>query len=412
MKILALILAGGRGSRLDILSENRVKPSVPFAGKYRIIDFTLSNCANSYIYDIAILTQYLPFSLNDHIGSGKPWDLDRRDTKVTLLQPHEAWYEGTADAVRKNIHYIEQVNPDLVLILSGDHIYKMDYRKMIKQHIEKNAVLTVGCNVIEPEEAFRFGMMATDDQLRVTDFVEKPKQTDLTLASMGIYVFNRDVLMDWLKNNDDIEDLDFGKHIIPGMIKDNPVYAYKFFGYWKDVGTYDSYLETNLGLIETVDKIQLDMYDKKWKIYTRSEELPAVKIGSKATIRQALLSNGSIVAGHVERSVLSPGVVVHPLAKVTNSILLNDVVIKAGAVIDHCIIDKHTVIENNAMIGFGDDFTPNEERPDLLSNGITVLGKSIVVPKNMVIGRNCRIFNSADLSKVKNNTIYSGTTLK
>ncbi len=412
MKILALILAGGRGSRLDILSENRVKPSVPFAGKYRIIDFTLSNCANSHIYDIAILTQYLPFSLNDHIGSGKPWDLDRRDTKVTLLQPHTSWYEGTADAVRKNIHYIEQVNPDLILILSGDHIYKMDYRKMIQQHIEKNAVLTVGCNVIEPEEAYRFGMMATDEELRVKEFIEKPKQTNLTLASMGIYVFNTKVLLNLLKTNDDIEDLDFGKHLIPSMIEEHPVYAFKFYGYWKDVGTYDSYLETNLGLIETVDKIQLDMYDKKWKIYTRSEELPAVKIGSKATIRQALLSNGSIVAGHVERSVLSPGVVVHPFAKVTNSILLNDVVIMPGAIIDNCIIDKHTIIGNNAMIGFGDDFTPNVERPDLLSNGITVLGKSIEVPKNMVIGRNCRVFNSADLTNIKDGIVYSGTTLK
>jgi len=412
MKILALILAGGRGTRLDILSENRVKPSVPFAGKYRIIDFTLSNCTNSYIYDIAILTQYLPFSLNDHIGSGKPWDLDRRDTKVTLLQPHDSWYEGTADAVRKNIHYIEQVNPDVVLILSGDHIYKMDYRKMIKQHVEKNAVLTVGCNVIEPEEAHRFGMMATDEELRITEFVEKPKKTALTLASMGIYVFNKDVLLEQLKANTNIEDLDFGTHIIPGMIKDNPVYAYKFYGYWKDVGTYDSYLETNLGLIETVDKIKLDMYDQKWKIYTRSEELPAVKVGSKAVIRQALLSNGSIVAGQVERCVLSPGVVIHPLAKVTNSIILNDVIIKSGAIVDNCIIDKHTVIGENAMVGFGDDLTPNQERPELLETGITVLGKLLNVPKNMVIGRNCRIFQTAKLDEVRGNMVYSGSTLR
>ncbi len=411
MKVLALILAGGRGSRLDILSENRVKPSVPFAGKYRIIDFTLSNCCNSNIYDIAILTQYLPFSLNDHIGSGKPWDLDRRDTKVTLLQPHSQWYNGTADAVRKNIHYIEQVNPDVVLILSGDHIYKMDYQKMINHHIKKNAELTVGCNVIPPKEAFRFGMLATDSELRVTEFVEKPKETNLTLASMGIYVFNTDILLKLLKD-DSIDDLDFGKHIIPSMIKNSPVYAYKFFGYWKDVGTYESYLETNLELIETVDKIQLDMYDDDWKVYTRSEEKPAVKIGSKAFIKQALLSNGSIVAGHAERCVLSPGVVIHPFAKVTNSILLNDVEVKSGAIIDNCIIDKHTVIGENAMIGFGEDYTPNEERPDLLSNGITVLGKSLNIPKNMVIGRNCRIFRSAKLDEVKENLVYSGTTLK
>jgi glucose-1-phosphate adenylyltransferase len=411
MKVLALILAGGRGSRLDILSENRVKPAVPFAGKYRIIDFTLSNCTNSHIYDIAILTQYLPFSLNDHIGSGKPWDLDRRDSKVTLLQPHNEWYKGTADAVRKNIHYIEQVNPDLVLILSGDHIYKMDYRKMILNHLENNAVLTVGCNVIEPKEAYRFGMLATDKDLKVTEFVEKPKKTDLNLASMGIYVFNKDTLLDMIKDNS-IESLDFGKHIIPSMINKFPVFAYKFYGYWKDVGTYDSYLETNLGLIETVDKIKLDMYDETWKVYTRSEEKPAVKIGSKANIKQALLSNGSIVAGNVKRCVLSPGVVIHPLATVTNSIILNDVEIKAGAIVDHCIIDKHTVIEEKAMVGFGDDYTPNVERPELLSEGITVIGKGLIVPKNMVIGRNCRIFRTSNLNDVKENIIYSGTTLK
>lgn len=410
MKVLALILAGGRGSRLDILSENRVKPAVPFAGKYRIIDFTLSNCTNSGIYDIAILTQYLPFSLNDHIGSGKPWDLDRRDSKVTLLQPHTSWYEGTADAVRKNIHYIEQVNPDLVLILSGDHIYKMDYRKMIEQHIEKQAELTIGCNVIEPKEAYRFGMLDTDDDLSVTEFVEKPANTTLTNASMGIYVFNKDVLLKMVKGND-LPDLDFGKHIIPSMIGKKPVYAYQFYGYWKDVGTYDSYLETNLGLIETVDKIELDMYDDNWKIYTRSEEKPSVKIGSKATIKQALLSNGSIVAGHVERCVISPGVVIHPLAKVTNSVILNDVEIKAGAIVDHCIIDKHTVIEENCMVGFGDDYSPNEERPDLLTEGITVIGKRQVLPKNMIVGRNVRIFKSADLKNVKDNKVFSGTTL-
>ncbi len=411
MKILALILAGGRGTRLDILSEDRVKPSVPFAGKYRIIDFTLSNCTNSYIYDIAILTQYLPFSLNDHIGSGKPWDLDRRDTKVTLLQPHSSWYNGTADAVKKNIHYIEQRKPDIVLILSGDHIYKMNYRKMIEAHVKNKADLTIGCNVIEPKDAFRFGMLKTDKDLRVTEFVEKPKVTDLTLASMGIYVFNTDILLKYL-NEMDNENLDFGKHVIPEMLKKDKLFAYKFYGYWKDVGTYDAYLETNLGLIETVDKIQLDMYDPTWKIFTRSEELPSVKIGSKASIKQALISNGSIVAGTVERSVISPGVIVHPLATVKNSVILNDVEIMPGAIVENCIIDKHTIIGENAMVGFGEDYTPNEEKPELLSSGITVIGKHQKVPKNMVIGRNCRIFNSAKLDDIKDNIIQSGSTLR
>ena len=411
MEVLALILAGGRGSRLDILSENRVKPSVPFAGKFRIIDFTLSNCSNSKIYNIAILTQYLPFSLNEHIGSGRPWDLDRRDSKVTLLQPHRDWYNGTADAVKKNIHFIEQSRPKYVLILSGDHIYKMDYSKMLAQHIETSADLTIGCKIIDPKEAFRFGMLEATPDNRITQFQEKPKHTSSDLASMGIYIFNTDVLLAKLHESD-IPDLDFGKHIIPSMIDTHPVYAYRFADYWKDVGTYDSYLQANLELIETVDKIPLDMYDPHWKIYTKSEDLPAVKVGSKATIRQALLSNGSIVAGHVERSVLSPGVIIHPLAKVTNSVLLNDVEVRPGAVIDNCIIDKHTRIMDNALVGFGDDFTPNQENPELLASGITVLGKHITVPKNMVIGRNCRLFETADLSKIPDYILRSGSTLR
>jgi glucose-1-phosphate adenylyltransferase len=411
MEVLALILAGGRGSRLDILSENRVKPSVPFAGKYRIIDFTLSNCSNSGIYNIAILTQYLPFSLNDHIGSGKPWDLDRRDSKVTLLQPHSDWYNGTADAVRKNIHYIEQSNPKYVLILSGDHIYKMDYRKMIQQHIDTNAKLTIAAKVVDIKEASRFGILEADDQNRVVKFVEKPKVPKSNLASMGIYVFNTEVLLEKLRTMS-IPDLDFGSHIIPSMIGVEHVVAYKFYDYWKDVGTYDSYLEANLELIETVDKIPLDMYDSKWKVYTKSEELPAVKVGSKAVIKQALLSNGAIVAGNVERSVLSPGVIVHPLARVRNCVLLNNVEIKSGAIVENCIIDKKTIVGENALVGFGDDMTANQENPGLLSSGITVLGKHIKVPKGMVIGRNCRIFETAKLDQIGTNQIASGSTLR
>jgi len=282
---------------------------------------------------------------------------------------------------------------------------------MIDNHIENSAALTVGVNVVDPKDAHQFGMLKADEKLKITEFVEKPKNTNLTMASMGIYVFNTDILLKYLRTMDN-PDLDFGKHIIPKMIDEENVFAYKFHGYWKDVGTYDSYLETNLGLIETVDKIQLDMYDPTWKIFTRSEELPAVKVGSKASIHQALLSNGAIVAGTVERSVLSPGVIVHPLAIVRNSVILNDVEIMSGAVVENCIIDKHTIIKENAMVGFGDDLTANKERPELLESGITVLGKRLVVPENMVIGRNVRIFQNAKLEDISNNRIASGETIR
>jgi len=409
METLALILAGGRGSRLDILSEKRVKPSVPFAGKFRIIDFTLSNCANSNIYNVDILTQYLPLSLNEHIGSGKPWDMDRRDSHVTLLQPHADWYNGTADSVRKNLHILEESDCKYVLILSGDHIYKMDYRKVIESHKKNNAELTICCKVVPIEEASRFGIMETDESLKVVKFVEKPKEPKSDLASMGIYVFNKDTLVDLLKNNDNIPDLDFGKHIIPSMIESGKVFAYKFYDYWKDVGTYSSYLESNLELIETVDKIQLDMYDPNWKIYTRSEDLPAVKIGSKAVIKQALLSNGSIIAGEVYRSVISPGVIINPNAKVYNSVILNNTVIKSGAVIENAIIDKNCVIGENTVIGTFENIK-NKERPDLLDTGITVLGKGVKIPDNFKIGKNVRIFSKADLN-IESKEIPSGETL-
>ena len=411
METLALILAGGRGSRLDILSEKRVKPSVPFAGKFRIIDFTLSNCSNSGIYNVDILTQYLPHSLNEHIGSGKPWDMDRRDSHVNLLQPHADWYNGTAASIRKNMNILYESDAKYVLILSGDHIYKMDYRKLIDFHKEHNALVTIACKVVPLSDASRFGIMEANDDGMVTKFVEKPKEPKSDLASMGIYVFNREKLIELLESHDDIEDLDFGKHIIPAMIESNSVYAYKFFDYWKDVGTYDAYLEANLELIETVDKIQLDMYDPSWKIYTRSEDMPAVKIGSKAVIKQALLSNGSIIAGEVTRSVISPGVIVHPTAKVSNSVILNNTVIEEGAVIENCIIDKDCIIGKNAVLGTFDNI-PNKERPDLLSSGITVLGKGVKVSPNSKIGKNVRIFSRVDLAKLNINKVESGETLK
>lgn len=409
METLALILAGGRGSRLDILSEKRSKPAVPFAGKFRIIDFALSNCCNSGIFQIGILTQYLPLSLNEHIGVGKPWDLDRRDSFVTLLQPSNSWYEGTADAIRKNIEFVKRYASKYVLILSGDHIYKMDYRKMIEQHKKTGADVTIAAKIIPIDEADRFGILETNDELKVTKFVEKPKQPKSNKASMGIYVFSTDALVEQIENHPEIEDLDFGKHIIPNMIDTKKVYAYEFYDYWKDVGTYDSYLETNLELCK--EDCSLDLYDKHWKIYTKSEDLPPVKVGDNASVKDSLVSHGDQIYGKVINSVLSPGVKIGEGSVVRDSVILNDVVIGKNCIIEKSIIDKNSVVGDNCVIGTGDDYTPNKERPDILNSGINVIGKRITIPQGMVIERNVRIFSSSKGKTIAENHIKSGETL-
>ena len=408
METLALILAGGKGSRLDILSQRRSKPAMPFAGKFRIIDFTLSNCTQSGIYNIGILTQYLPLSLNEHIGSGKPWDLDRRDSSVTLLQPHNYWYLGTADAVLKNIEFIERKEPKLVLILSGDHIYKMDYRKMIQLHKEKNASLTIATQPVPPSEISRFGIMSINEEGEIIAFEEKPKTSTSNLASMGIYLFDFGLLKKVLSSIKE-NDLDFGKHIIPHLIQttQKQVYAYQFEDYWMDVGTYDSYLETNLQM--TKDFTALDLYDPTWKVYTKSEDLPPVKIGSEASIQNSLISNGCVIEGTVINSVLSPGVRVGKGTLIKDSVILNNVILGQNVTIHRSILDKKVIVGRGASIGHGNDMTPNLEKPDLLVSGITVVEKRTMIPSNIVIGRNCRIFNT---SKFEKSVIPSGSTLR
>jgi glucose-1-phosphate adenylyltransferase len=409
METLALILAGGKGSRLDILSEKRSKPAVPFAGKFRIIDFSLSNCANSGIYDIAILTQYLPFSLNEHIGSGKPWDLDRRDSQVTLLQPHNEWYMGTADSVLKNLNFVKRKDPKYILILSGDHIYKMNYKKMINFHIEKGAKLTIATQQVPIEEAHRFGIMETDKNSKIIGFEEKPKQPKSNQASMGIYVFSAEVLYNALETIKD-PNLDFGKHIIPSLINNHntPVYGYEFNGYWRDVGTYDSYLQTNIELLN-MQEPRLDLYSDQWKIYTRSEEMPPVRVGNNAKIVNSLISNGSVIDGTVINSVLSPGVRVEKGAVVRDSVILNNSIISENAVVDKAILDKKVYVGRNAIIGFGEDYTPNEERPNVLSSGINVIEKHGFVPDGAKIPRNCRIYRNAKFDQLE---IKSGSTIR
>ena len=416
MKTLAMILAGGRGSRLDILSINRSKPSVPFAGKFRIIDFVLSNCSNSEIYDVGILTQYLPLSLNEHIGIGAAWDFNRRNTGVTLLQPCEGhdegqWYTGTADAILQNINYIKRKNPENVLLLSGDHIYKMDYRPLIEQHTQTGADVTICAQEVPWEEASRFGILAFDEQQKIYEFAEKPEQPKSNMANMGIYVFKTDVLIETLKKLKK-NGLDFGHDVIPYLIENGTAYSYPFKDYWKDVGTYESYLEANLELTETFDKIQLDMYDRNWVIHTKSEEMPTVKFGSKASVTQSLVSNGSIIAGSVNKCVISPGVHIHPNAVVKNSVIMNDTIIEEGCIIENAIIDKNVVIKKGTIIGTGEVTTPNLENAKALSSGLNVIGKNVTVPAGTVIERNVRIFPNVTESDFSEIVIACGSTIK
>jgi len=418
MQTLAVLMAGGAGTRLTVLSEKRAKPAVPFAGKYRIIDFTLSNCVNSDIFDVAVLTQYRPHSLNAHIGIGKPWDLDRLRGGVHLRQPYQGssadmdWYRGTADAVTRNLDFIQEKTPAVVLILSGDHIYKMDYRPMLNYHYEKGADLTVGVMNVPLEETHRFGIMTVNRNMRITEFHEKPKDQDKgTLASMGIYVFNTDVLIDRLTEGSvESPRIDFGKDVIPSMIERDKVYAYAFEGYWVDVGTLQSYWETNLALADPADN-SLNLHDPGWIIHTRSEERPPVKLGPQAQVINSLISNGCVIRGRVERSVLSPGVYVSPGALVRESVIINDTWIGPGAVVDRAVVDENVVIGTGTYLGHGDDLTPNHKMPDKVNTGITVVGAGAQVPGGLCIGRNVLIHSDRLESDFPGTEIPSGETI-
>ena len=401
MKTIAMILAGGEGTRLTVLSEERAKPAVPFAGKFRIIDFAISNCVNSEIDTLGILTQYRPHSLNDHIGIGKPWDLDRAHGGVRLLQPYRArgsntWYGGTADAIYQNLDYVNERQGDAVLVLSGDHIYKMDYRPMLRYHQEKGADLTIGVMPVPLEETNRFGIMQVGQDDRIEQFFEKPKNQDKgNLASMGIYVFNARVLRERLVDADGKIRMDFGNDVIPYMIEagDN-VFAYQYDGYWVDVGTIDSYWATNLALLQP--NPALDLYTDHWPIHTRSEERPAAKLGPQSTVVSSMVSNGCVVRGSVQNSMLSPGVYVGPGAVVKNSIIMNDTWIGAGAQLDKVIADKQVRIGTGSVIGDGDEAIPNQEMPDRLYTGITVIGKNAIIPDGTRIGCNVLINSNRD----------------
>jgi glucose-1-phosphate adenylyltransferase len=390
--ILTLVLAGGEGERLSILSQVRAKPGVPFGGKYRIIDFALSNAVNSGLTDVAVLTQYAPRSLIDHIGVGRPWDLDRSRGGVTLLQPYlgrgraRDWYRGTADAVTQNMEYIADRDPEMVIILAGDHIYKMDYRPFIERHRATNADITCAVRTVPIEEAHRFGILETDAEGRITAFVEKPPKPTSNLVSMGVYIFAWPYLRQVLS----ADRVDFGRDVLPAEVEaGRRVYSYVYGGYWQDVGTVESYWRTSLDLLSADPGI--DLYDRGWLIYTKSEERAPAFIGPDASVVRSMVSHGCVIEGTVEHSLLSPGVRVERGAVVRDSIVMFDSVVREGATVDRVIADKNCVIGAGTRVGDGDDLRPNRDEPERLFAGITLVGKGARIPGGAVIGRNCRI---------------------
>ena len=385
MKTRAVILAGGEGSRLGALTEKRTKPAVPFAGKYRIIDFPLSNCVNSGIFDVLILAQYRPQSLIQHIGAGAPWDLNRDFTGgVKILTPYKArydsdWYTGTADAVQQNFSFIKEGKPDLVLILSGDHIYTMDYDPMIAFHMDHRADLTMGTINVPLEEASRFGILATNTKYKVTSFVEKPANPPSTLANMGVYLFNRELLdkVLWDDRQRTGSSHDFGKDILPRLIKSKArIFAFPYSGYWMDVGTVNSYWQAHMDMLSPSPPLKL--HSRSWVIHTRSEERPPARLPATAHVYASMLCDGCFIeaGARVESSVLSPGAVVRAGAVVRESIVLTDGEIASGAVVERAIIDKYVRVGENARVGGGVSSADVK---------IALVGKNSVVPANYVV---------------------------
>jgi len=400
-----------------VLTDKRTKPAVPFAGKYRIIDFVLSNCVHSNIYTVGILTQYRPRSLNDHIGRGRPWDLDRMRGGVTLLQPYMGqrdsdWYQNTADAVYQNLDWVEHHNPDHLLVLSADHIYRMNYESLLRFHEQHEADLTVTVIDVKPEDTSRFGILTVDEEYRVVDFQEKPQQTPSALASTGIYIFRTPILCDRLGMDagDENSTHDFGADIIPRMLADGArIYAYPFQGYWMDVGTVQAYWEANMDLL--LDRPAFDLYSREWVFHTRSEERPPVKVKTGATIRRSLICEGCVVEGTVEYSILSPGVQVRASAVVRDSIIMTDSIIGSEAVLDRVIVDKNVVVGKGVHLGFGEDYTPNQDQPRQLRTGISLVGKNTPLPAGIIVGRNVVIGCDVPECAIPSPMIPSGSTI-
>lgn len=419
-ELVAMLLAGGQGSRLGVLTKNMAKPAVLYGAKYRIIDFTLSNCINSGIDTVGVLTQYLPLKLNSHIGIGKPWDMDRINGGVTILSPYlkdetGEWYKGTANAVFQNIHYLDKLDPEYVIILSGDHIYKMDYSKMLDYHKEKNAEITISVIEVPMNEADRYGIMNTHADGRVYEFEEKPKNPKSNLASMGIYIFNWRVMREYLvrDSEDPLSDNDFGKNIIPNMLNDGrSMWSYKYQGYWRDVGTIQAFWESNMELVTRIPEFNL--FDPTWRIYTPNPVKPAHYIAKGASVKTSVIAEGCMIYGSVRNSVLFPGVIVEEGATVQDSIIMTNASIGKNTTVHRCILDAEVKVGSHVCLGCGDNI-PNEEKPSIYYSGITVVGEAAHIPDDFEIGKNVMIdanVTEDDFCSMKNvpsgKSIYKG----
>lgn len=412
MNVLAIILAGGQGSGLSVLTRVRAKPALPFAGKYRIIDFVLSNLVNSHLQRVAVLVQYNPHSLLKHLGTGEPWGLNEGGHNgLRIWQPGLELYRGTADAVYQNRKFIADEGSDLVLITSGDQMYRQDYRGMIRFHQERGAQLTIAALEVPLEEGRRFGLMQVDSDRRITSFIEKPEQPSTTLASLGTYLFNTSFLLRLFEENARKPEpgADFGRDIIPEIIPGRQAYAYPFSGYWMDFGTVLNYWKANLALLD--QPLAINLRDSEWIYHTRPVEKPPVEVRQPGQIADSLVSDGCVISGQVIHSVLSPGVVIEQGAQVKDSVILNDAIIRCGAKVDRCVIDKEVVIGKNARVGEGIDNPPNRDEPSILFDGITLVGKRAVIPSGAVIGRNCRIDPYARAEDFQDLHVPGGTSI-
>ncbi len=412
--MIAMLLAGGQGSRLGVLTSKVAKPAVAFGGKYRIIDFPLSNCVNSGVDTVGVLTQYQPMRLHTHIGIGIPWDLDKNLGGVSILPPYEKssnseWYTGTANAIYQNMDYMETFNPDYVLILSGDHIYKMDYEVMLENHKANNADVSIAVMSVPMEEASRFGIVITDDDGRITEFEEKPENPRSNLASMGIYIFSWKVLKEALESQSGVAQCDFGKHVIPYCHeKGQRIVSYEFSGYWKDVGTLGSYWEANMELIDIIPEFNL--YEDYWRIYTSGEIIPPQYISENSTISRSIIGDGVEVYGEVYNSVIGAGVTIGEGTVVRDSIIMKDAVIEKGCVIDKAIIAEGAEIGENTVVGVGAD-VPNKTKPNIYGFSLATIGEKSVVPANVQIGKNTAIAGVTTLADYPESVLASGETL-